>query len=319
MSIKQSSHIVEETGSTVENAETQPINKSFVAELFSLVKIGIINSNVMTTFAGIWLALYYTDSSITSNWIPGVLVLLGSALLMAGACTINNYYDRDIDAIMERTQSRPTVTGRFSNSFVIAAGVAFTFLGLAMLFSVNATAGVIGLVGWFFYVVLYTMWSKRRYTLNTVVGSVPGAVPPLIGWAAIDPTLSHPAAWILFMIMFLWQTPHFLSLAIKKTEDYRKAGIPMLPVVYGFAMTKRQILIYMVCLLPLPFYLASLGTIFLIVATLLNVGWIFLTIYGMRWKDKMKWATGVFVYSLNYLTIMVVLMVVVTLPHVLLP
>ncbi|KGP71470.1 heme o synthase [Pontibacillus yanchengensis] len=283
------------------------------ADILSLIKIGIINSNLMTTFAGFWLALYFTGSSFFDNWHVFLLTMLGTAFIIAGGCIINNYYDRDIDQIMSRTQSRPTVTGTITLKNILIMGIAVTLLGVLLLAFTTWTAALIAVFGWFTYVVLYTMWSKRKYTLNTVVGSFSGAVPPLIGWAALDPGL-HPVAWGLFLIMFIWQTPHFLALAMKKCEEYRKAGIPMLPVVHGFSITKRQIVLYVACLLPLPFYLHSLGTVFLILATVLTVGWLAIGIAGFFMKDDMKWATWMFVYSLNYLTILFIAMVIATLP-----
>jgi protoheme IX farnesyltransferase len=156
------------------------------------------------------------------------------------------------------------------------------------------------------------MWSKRLYTINTVIGSVSGAVPPLIGWAAVDANLSV-MAWVLFLIMFIWQPPHFLALAMRRAEEYRAANIPMLPVVHGFEVTKRQIMIWIACLLPLPLYLYELGTGFLILATALNIGWIIMGVKGFKNKDlEMKWATKMFVYSINYLTILFVSMVLFT-------
>ena len=119
---------------------------------------------------------------------------------------------------------------------------------------------------------------------------------------------------ILFLIMFIWHTPHFLALAMKKKDEYKAAGIPMLPVVHGFEMTKRQIVVYVACLLPLPIYLASLGTVFLITAYVLSIGWLALGIAGFFMKDDYKWATWMFIFSLNYLTIMFFMMVIVTLP-----
>ena len=117
---------------------------------------------------------------------------------------------------------------------------------------------------------------------------------------------------VLFMMMFIWQTPHFLALAMKKCKDYKAAGIPMLPAVYGFNITKRQIVIYVACLLPLPFYLVSLGTTFVMIATLLNIGWLVMSISGFFMKNDIKWANMIFIYSLNYLMIIFLTMVVVT-------
>lgn len=286
---------------------TSPL-KDFLA----LIKIGIVNSNLITTFTGVWLALYFTDSGFFENLSLVIFALAGSFLVMAGACALNNYIDRDIDHLMERTKNRPTVNGKINPVRVLWMGLALTAAGMVFLLLANVTAAIIGLIGVFSYVFLYTMWSKRLYTINTVVGSISGAVPPLIGWAAIDPGL-HTAAWILFLIMFIWQPPHFLALAMKRCEEYRAAGIPMLPVVHGFEVTKRQMVIWVLCLLPLPFYLYPLGMPFLILATLLNLGWIALSFAHVKMKDDIKWARVMFVYSVNYLTIMFVAMVVVTL------
>lgn len=277
----------------------------------SLVKVGIINSNLITVFTGFWLALYFTGTSFTANWDVFILTMLGSALVIAGGCILNNWYDVDIDPVMERTKSRPTVTGHISLQVTLLLGCVTTAVGLILLLGTTVTATLIALFGWFSYVVLYTIWSKRRYTLNTAIGSLSGAVPPLIGWAAIEPEFGTIPI-VLFLIMFIWQTPHFLALAMKKNEDYKAAGIPMLPAVHGFDFTKRQIFVYVACLLPLPFYMASLGNVFLIIATILNALWFILALTGFFMKDSLKWANVNFVYSLNYLIIMFVTMIIVT-------
>lgn len=304
---------------TINGASDQIINNridveeetTLWSEFLALVKIGIVNSNLITAFTGVWLALHFTGQGFIDNIDKVLLAMFGTALIIAGGCSLNNYIDSDIDHKMERTKSRPTVTGRFSLSKVLALGIGLSVLGLILLLFTSVNAAFIGFIGLFTYVVLYTMWSKRKYTLNTIIGSVSGAVPPLIGWAAIDPGL-HPIAWVLFFIMFIWQPPHFLALAMKRCEEYRAAGIPMLPVIHGFNVTKRQIVIYVACLLPIPFYLSSLGNLFIIVSAILGVGWLGLGIYGYVMKDDIKWAKLMFVYSLNYLTIMFVLMVAVT-------
>lgn len=279
-------------------------------DFLSLIKIGIVNSNLITTFTGVWLALYFSGESLLVNIDRVVFALLGSALIIAGSCAINNYYDRDIDHIMERTKSRPTVTGRINPMQVLVLGIGFILFGTVLLGITSILSAVIGLIGVFSYVVLYTMWTKRHYTINTVVGSISGAVPPLIGWTAI--TDLSVIAWVLFLIMFIWQPPHFLALAMKRCEEYREAKIPMLPVVHGFEITKRQMMVWVACLLPLPFYLYSLGMGFIILATILNVGWLILALSGLKMKDDIKWAKWMFVYSLNYLTILFVAMVIFT-------
>lgn len=292
--------------------DSEPIKASAFKDFLALIKIGIVNSNMITAFTGIWLALFYNDLKLFDYMEYVILAVIGTWLVVAGSGSMNNFIDRDIDVVMKRTKKRPTVTGRFSPAFSLTIAVSFITLGSLMLFYTTPAAGFIGLFGSFAYCVLYTIWTKRRYTLNTVVGSFSGAVPPLIGWAAIDGNL-HPVAWVLFLIMFIWQIPHFLALAMKKTEDYRAANIPMLPVVYGFAITKRQIMIWILCLLPLPFYLMDLGLPFVILASILNLGWLAMGVNGYKSMDDLKWANRMFIYSLNYLTIMFVSMIIFTL------
>lgn len=288
------------------------VKSSVWKDFTALIKIGIVNSNLITTFTGIWLALHFTGQSFLGNLDIVLLTVVGSSLIIAGSCSINNYIDRDIDPLMERTKARPTVTGRIEPSKVLLIGILLIGLGTMCLLFTTMTATVIGLLGVFSYVVLYSLWSKRQLVSNTIIGSVSGAVPPLIGWAAVDGNLDM-IAWALFIIMFIWQPPHFYALAMRRVEEYRAAGIPMLPVVKGFKTTKIHILIWVALLLPTPFLLTSLGIPFLILATVLNIGWLVLGIYGYKIKDDIKWAKLMFVYSLQYLTIIFVAMVIVTL------
>ncbi|MFC0189031.1 heme o synthase [Fictibacillus aquaticus] len=279
-------------------------------DFLTIAKLGIVMSNLITTFAGFFLAVKYTNLNFTDEIGTMVLCLLGAALVIAGGCCLNNYIDRDIDQLMDRTLERPTVTGRIDANQVLWVGIVVSAVGTLLLALTTLTAAVLGLIGLFVYVVVYTMWLKRTHSINTVVGGISGAMPPLIGWAAIDANL-HPIAWFLFLIMFLWQPPHFLALAMKRCEEYRKAGIPMLPVVSGFEMTKRQMIWYTAALLPVSLYLYDFGTVYIILSALLGTGWLVLAISGLRAKDDIKWARMMFVYSLNYLTIMFVAMILV--------
>lgn len=278
----------------------------------ALIKIGIVNSNLITTFTGIWLALHFSGQSFLNNLDIVLYTVIGSSLIIAGSCSINNYIDRDIDHLMERTKERPTVTGKIVPAKVLGLGLTLITLGTIFLLFTTMTATVIGLLGVFSYVVLYSLWSKRQLVSNTIIGSISGAVPPLIGWAAVDGNLDM-MAWALFILMFIWQPPHFYALAMRRVEEYRAAGIPMLPVVKGFKTTKKHIIIWVAALLPTPLLLTSLGIPFLILATVLNIGWLVLGIYGYKIKDDIKWAKLMFVYSLQYLTIIFVAMVIVTL------
>ncbi|MCT1904731.1 heme o synthase [Oceanobacillus sojae] len=288
----------------------------FLSEVKALIKIGIVNSNLITAITGFLVAIALTNSSFSNHWGSFLLMIIGSAFVIAGGCIINNWYDVDIDPKMSRTKKRPTVTGFFSLRTVLTTGIIVSILGFVILMFTTWYAALFAFIGWIGYVVLYTMWSKRRYTLNTAVGSLSGAMPPLIGWAAVDPSF-HVVPFVMFLIMFIWQTPHFLALAMKKKEEYKAAGVPMLPVVRGMGITKRQIAVYIACLLPLPFFLMpALGLTFTIVATILNIAWLVIGFMGLFTKTEkdMKWANLVFIFSLNYLTILFPLMIIVTLP-----
>ncbi|WP_096190687.1 heme o synthase [Evansella halocellulosilytica] len=292
-----------------ENVE-QDVKQVSWKSYLAISKTGIVMSNLITTFAGLYLAAYYTGSTLHSDPLTALLALAGSALIIAGGCALNNYIDRDIDLYMERTKERPSVSGELSGRQILTYGLSISLLGTIFLAMTTLMAAIIGLAGLVTYVVLYTMWTKRTTTLNTIVGSFAGAVPPLIGWAAIDPGL-HPIAWSMFLIMFIWQPPHFLALAMRRADEYKRAGIPMLPVVAGFAMTKRQIIWYVATLIPVSLTVAHFGVVYTTVATILGVGWLALGLAGYKYKDDLKWAKQMFVYSLNYLTILFVLMVIV--------
>lgn len=291
------------------DAHEEPEASTFLKDFLALIKIGIVNSNLITVFTGLWLAFQFSDRHFLNELDILVYTIFGSALIIAGSAAMNNYIDTDIDPLMESKKGRPTVTGRFKPSAVFALAISFIVIGEIFLFSASVSAGVLGIAGVLAYVVLYSMWSKRRYVSNTIVGSISGAIPPLIGWAAVEPTLGV-GAWALFLIMFIWQPPHFYALAMKRTEEYRAANIPMLPVIKGFHRTKKSMLAWVVMLFPLPFLLMELGTGFIILATLLNIGWLVLAIRGFKATDDLKWAKTMFIYSLNYMTILFVSMII---------
>lgn len=282
---------------------------TWMQDFLALIKIGIVNSNLITAFTGMWLAFQLTGRSFIQEFDLVLLTIMGSAFIIAGSAAMNNWIDQDIDPIMKRTRKRPTVTGRFSSPLVLTIALTLIVVGELLLFMASTSAGIWGLAGIISYVVLYSMWSKRKLVSNTVIGSISGAIPPLIGWAAVEPVLGWEA-WALFLIMFIWQPPHFYALAMKRTEEYRAANIPMLPVVKGFKRTKLSILLWVIALFPIPFLLSSLGVAFLVLATALNLGWLILAIRGYKTQDDLKWATKMFVYSLNYMTILFVSIVI---------
>lgn len=296
-------------------SEAKNINRGKIAGWFadikSLTKLVVLILNVLPVFTGFWLAVHFTGTTMTANIDVFLLTFIGSTLVMAGALIFNNWYEVDLDRAMARTQTRPTVTGNISLSVVLGLSIGATVLGFILLLFTTMEATLYAFVGWFTYVVLYTLWTKRRYTLNTIVGSLSGAVTPLIGWAAID-TAIHVVPLIMFLLIFIWQIPHTFAIAMRRYDEYKAAGVPMLPVVQGFKMTKRQTVIYMACLLPLPLYLTSLGLPFVILVSLLNIAWLIIGISGFYMKDDYKWANMVFKTSLYYLMFFFMLMIVFT-------
>jgi len=277
-------------------------------DFITLAKLGITVSNLLTVFTGMWLA---SDGYLSFRLV--FFTLVGTALVIASGCYLNNYIDRDLDRHMPRTQSRPLPNGRVGAKTVLWTGLGLGIVGAAiLLLLVNPFSCLLSLVGLFVYVVIYTIWLKRTSTLNTVIGGISGAVPPLIGWAAVTGSLNL-TAWVLFIIMFLWQPPHFLALAMRRVEDYRAGGIPMLPVVRGFEVTKHQMLRYVAALVPASLLLYGLqvvGALYLVVAIVLSVVYLVLSIKGLFAKDDMYWAKGMFKYSLVYMMVLFIAMIV---------
>lgn len=276
-------------------------------DLVALTKPRIIRLNLFAAFGGFWVASQWAIDIWLLIW-----TLLGSALTMASACVFNNYLDRDFDTKMARTRDRALPQGRLSPQGVLIYAIVLGIAGLAVLFGlVNPLTGWLGLLGIFVYVVIYTMWLKRNSTWSTSIGGVSGAMPPVIGYCAITNELD-PGAWILFALLFLWQPPHFWSLAIRRREEYQAAGFPLLPVVKGVTRTKWQMLPYILLLIPasILFYaFGYVGNYFLILSVTVGVLWLVHAVYGLRVKDDDKWAKADFMISINYLMIVFLAMI----------
>lgn len=256
-----------------EHTLSQNISRVNFKELQQIIKMGLVQGNLIPAFAGAWLAVVMTNHSFLSS-IPQILLMLfGSTLIMGGACALNNYYDQDIDRIMPSKQNRPTVNNRITDQNLLLLSFGMMLVGEICLFLLNIPSGVLGLMGIVGYVSYYSIWSKRHTTWNTVIGSFPGAVPPLIGWVAIEGQISLTAI-ALFLVVFCWQPIHFYALAIKRKDEYALANIPMLPSVKGFKRTRVSMFIWLIILLPVPLLLINLGVVFVVLATLLNLGWI---------------------------------------------
>ncbi len=277
-------------------------------ELVSLTKVGITVANVMATFAGMW-----AGSQGHVHFGTMAATLIGTALIVASGASLNNYVDRDIDGSMSRTKKRVVANGKVSADTAFTLGLTLGVIGmLVLVFLVNLTAALLGFIGLIFYGYIYSVWLKRTTTLNTVLGGIPGAIPPLIGWAAATGGTLDLAAWAMFCTFFLWQPPHFLPLALKRVEEYRSAGVPMLPVVRGATETKRQIAVYAVALLPVSLVMGITGEegpLYWIPAGVLGLIFAYRGIQGLYAKDDIAWANKIFGFSLIYLMALCLILV----------
>ena len=238
--------------------------------------------------------------------------LLGGAMAAGSANCINCYIDRDIDQIMGRTQRRSLPSGRVEPRQALIFGIILAVCAFLMLtIFVNLLSAILACSAILFYVFVYTLGLKRTSAQNIVIGGAAGAVPVLVGWAAMTNTVSLPAIW-LFAIIFYWTPPHFWALSLLIQKDYEKAHIPMLPVVMGEAETRRQILLYSLLLLAVTlilFAIRAMGYFYLAGALLLGGGLIYLAV--RLWHDKSKkWARTLFWYSNMYLAAIFAIMVI---------
>ncbi|WP_163580675.1 heme o synthase [Gracilibacillus saliphilus] len=282
---------------------------SVLTELKYLFKRFVLIANVLPTVLGFIIAARYYNISFGDYSVDFLLLLIGSVMLVAGALTLNNWLEADVDKLMERTKNRPTVTGSISLRTILIMGIVLSLIGQFLLLLINLEVAIYGFIGWYTYVVVYTIWTKRKVTWNTHIGSLSGAVTPLMGWGVIDSAF-HPIPLSLFAIMFLWQMPHTYAIAIRKYEDYARSGLKMLPVVRGLQSTIRRTNIYIVLLLFIPLFLSGYSTLFYILITLLNVGWLIIGVSGFKTQSVKKWANFLFASSLVYLLVVYGLYVV---------
>jgi heme o synthase len=239
------------------------------------------------------------------------LTCVGGYLSAGGAGAVNHYFDRDIDARMARTASRPVPSGRISARAALTFGCALAVLSLLELsLAVNPLAAALSFAGFLGYVFVYTIWLKRRTTQNIVIGGAAGAVPPLVGWAAVSGSVSGTAV-ILFFIVFFWTPAHFWSLSLLMHRDYARAGVPMLPVVRGERETRRQIVLYSVLLYSvtqLPFCAGRFGAIYLVGSLVLGLAFVGGALRLYRRADRRS-ALQLYLFSLAYLALLFCTMV----------
>jgi len=293
-----------------------PRNETFlqvVQSYYQLTKPRIIPLLLITTTAAMWLA---GEGQVDP--LNVLITLIGGTLAAASAQTLNCIYDKDIDYDMERTRKRPIPSGRVQSQHALWFAIVLAVLSVSLLTGfVNVLSALLALSGIFVYMLVYTHWLKRHSTQNIVIGGSAGAVPTLVGWAAVTGELSW-TAWLLFAIVFFWTPPHFWALAMMIREDYQQVNVPMLPVIKGVKNTAEQVFAYTVFVVPLTFTL---------IYPLGESGWIyggFATVLGVifirkAWElrqapeEKAK-ARSLFKYSILYMMLLCTGMVIDSLP-----
>ena len=292
-----------------EAVAAQDASRALIADLVSLTKPRIILLLLVTTIAPMFVAG-------SPSWSAVLWVTVGGYLMAGGANAVNMYLDRDIDDVMARTRLRPLPSGRMTPRAVIAFGIAIATAATYILAHfVNVLTAVLALAGFYFYVFVYTRWLKRTTPQNIVIGGAAGAFPPLVGWAAATGRVELGSIY-LFLIIFYWTPPHFWALALNKQGEYGRAGVPMAPLVWGEDETIDQMLWYTVLLIALtllPACFGMFGMPYLLAASVLDA----LLLRGV-WRVRAARAHGawvkpamwVFKYSLLYLALLFVAMVV---------
>jgi len=262
---------------------------------YILAKPGIIYGNSLSMFAGFFLA---SRGDIHLGLL--LAVAAGTALVIGSGCVFNNYLDREIDKKMERTKKRGLVSGKIPVPYALAYGTAlgaFGFLILALY--TNALAVAAGVVGIVFYVIIYGV-AKRRTHWATVIGSIPGATPPVAGYVAVTGTFDE-AALLLFLILVIWQMPHFYAISIFRLKDYKAAGLPVLAAVRGIETTKMRILAYVAAftlIAPLLTVFDYTGYVYAVVVASLGIAWFWKGFKDFQTADSTAWARKMFGFSL---------------------
>jgi protoheme IX farnesyltransferase len=276
----------------------------------------VLSDYVTLTKPKVQLLLLLT--TITTMYVAGdpsvalvAVTVLGGFLSAGGAGAFNHWYDRDIDAAMGRTAGRPVPSGRISPRAALIYAFALQIASFAILWAaVNLLAAVLALLGFVWYALVYTVWLKRRSPQNIVIGGAAGAVPPLVGWAAVTGSVA-PNALYLFAIVFYWTPPHFWALSLLMKDEYARVGVPMMPVVHGEVETRRQIVLYtllLTVLTLLPVVFGFFGAIYAVIAAGLGAAFIVLAFRLQRRADRAS-ALRTYLFSLAYLAALFAAMV----------
>lgn len=267
---------------------------------YTITKPGIIYGNAITVIAGFFLA-----SPGGVDWGLLAWTLVGISLVMASGCVANNIIDRDIDALMERTKARALARGEVSVQSAAIYSMVLGVLGaLVLALWVNMLALLVALGGLFAYVVLYSLWGKRRTVHGTLIGSMSGAVPPVVGYVAVANMLDL-GALILFLMLCFWQMPHSYGIALYRLEDYARAGVPVLPVRKGIRVTKVHTLVYILLFSFAAFSLTVFGYAgywYARIVLALGALWVAFAVLGFRVGDEKRWARRMYLSSIIILT-----------------
>ena len=273
--------------------------RSLVADYLTLTKPKVQSLLLFTTVTTMYVAGNPSPSRV-------LLTCLGGSLSAGGAGAINHYWDRDIDARMTRTANRPIPAGRISPRAAVIFGLVLVALSVLVFVStVNVLSAALSFSGFVGYVGVDTIWLKRRTPQNIVIGGAAGAVPPLVGWAAVTGHVGGTAV-LLFAIVFYWTPPHFWALSPLMKDEYAKVDIPMMPVVRGEPETRRQILLYSILLYAvtqLPFCAGGFGTIYLAASMVLGLAFVYAAVRLYRRADR-RAALTLYLFSLAYLALL---------------
>jgi protoheme IX farnesyltransferase len=276
------------------------------ADLLDLGKPRITSMVLFTTALGLWMA----PGSL--GWMRTALFLLATSMLVASANTLNCWVERESDGLMRRTRNRPLPAGRLEPTVALLWGIALAAISLSLLWATtNVLTFALGAGALSTYVLLYTPL-KRVGWWALLVGAVPGAMPPLMGWTALTNSLSVEG-WVLFGILFFWQLPHFVAISLYLKDDYFRGGLRVLPVVYGDPVARRHLFVYTLLLVAVSLGVSVLGlagTAYAIAASLLGGGFMALAALGLRSTVRAGWARQAFAYSLIYLPLLIGVLVI---------
>ncbi|OBU12981.1 heme o synthase [Morganella psychrotolerans] len=277
-----------------------------IKQYLQVTKPGIIFGNLISVIGGFLLA-----SKGDIDYPLFMATLLGVSLVVASGCVFNNYIDRDIDSVMERTKNRPLVRGLIDPKVSLVYASVLGIAGMVLLLvAANAVAMLIAVVGFIIYVGVYSLYMKRKSVYGTLVGSLSGAAPPVIGYCAVTGQFDT-GALILLLIFSLWQMPHSYAIAIFRFKDYQAANIPVLPVIKGISVAKNHIILYIIAFMFATLMLAISGYAgykYLIVAAAVSVWWLGMALSGYKTTNDRLWARKLFVFSIVAITSLSVMM-----------